>query len=85
MNKSLMVVKLYDETEIWAKRWRTRPGGFTLSHTKCVKEGEKPIYIEDEVDVSNDAILVWFRVLRGEKPTKVVRGGPYGPKNTPAA
>lgn len=67
MNKSLLVVKLYDESVIYAKEWKIKPGGFILKNTKTMRENENPIYIDDEINVSNDAIQVWFKVLKGRE------------------
>ena len=85
MKKSLLAVRLYDDTVIFAKEWKQETGRFILKDTKSVKEDDKPIYIKEEISVSNDAIRVWFTVLHGENPKEDVRGGPFKPKNTPAA
>ena len=62
-----MVVKLYDDTIIWAKQWKFGTGCLLLKDTKTVHKKDNPVYVEDEVKISNDAIRVWFKVLHGKK------------------
>jgi hypothetical protein len=84
MKKSLMVVRLYDDTVIWAKDWRFESSFLIVKNAKTVHKKNNPVYIEDETKISNDAIRVWFKVLHGGKPKEDVRVGPHKPKNTPA-
>ena len=65
MNENLTVVRLYDDTIIWAKKSQKESDKLRIWDYKQVRDGERPIYVDDEMAISNDAIRVFFRVIRG--------------------
>ena len=85
MNENLTVVKLYDETIIWAKKSKKGRGVLRIWNYKQVREGEIPQYVEDEMAISKDAIRVFFRVIHGGKTSEGVQGTLRKPDPTPAA
>ncbi len=85
MNENLTVVRLYDDTLIWAKKSKKGRGRLIVWNYKQVRQGEVPRYVDDEMSISKDAIRVFFRVLHGDKPQEKVRGSSRKPDPTPAA
>ena len=84
MNENLTVVRLYDNTLIWAKKSKKGRGRLIIWNYKQSRKGEIPKYVDDEMNISKDAIRVFFRVLHGGKP-KPTPTGQYSPKPNPAA
>jgi hypothetical protein len=85
MNENLTVVRLFDDTIIWAKKSQVGNERFKIWDYKQVREGERPLYVDDEMAISNDAIRVFFRVIHGDKLKEKVRGASQKPDPTPAA
>ena len=85
MNENLTVVRLYDDTLIWARWSQIDSGRLRVKNYKQVRSNETPIYVDDEMSISNDAIRVFFRVIHGEKPKEKVRDSSHEPNPTPAA
>ncbi len=86
MNENLTVVRLYDDTLIWAKKSKKGRGVLKVWNYKQIRDGEIPKYVDDEMAISKDAIRVFFRVIHGEKnSSEGVQGSPRKPDPTPAA
>lgn len=85
MSSSLMAIKLLDKTVIFAKDQEIYSDRIIASNLKYKKKGEITKYIDDEMTISNDAIDVWFKILKGDKePDKPT--GDFSPKApSPAA
>lgn len=65
MNKSLLMVRLYDDTTILARGWKFEEGQLLVEDIVTRHKDEDPLYISDTVAISKDAIRVWFRILKG--------------------
>ena len=85
MSNSLMAIKLLDGTLIYARDHRVETGRVIVKNLKYKKDSEITKYVDDEMTISDDAIDVWFKTLKGGKEPKEITGTFKPTEPTPAA
>jgi len=78
----MIAIRLVDDTIIFAKQYEKKDSCIIIKQMRFMKQNEPSRNVSDEMNISNDAIQVYFTTLKGGKPKE--KNGPYR-RPTPAA